>query len=314
MTAPTDREAARESRLDQSHALELAAALAGFVAEEAGISLLAIKGPVLAAQGLRPARIYADVDVWVRVAEAEQFVELLAERGWHERVPDWFSDRVRSHSVTLIHDRWPCDIDVHLRFPGFLASDDVVFDALWDARVEVEVAGRRIPATGPAGSAAILALHSLRQMWDDSKVGEYDYLLKQLADEPQTVDGLLDLAAVAGANETLAPLFRSLDVIPRSGFRATGRQVREWTNRRAHHSRTGQWISYLKQTPVRRWPRELATVLWPSPTQYLQDHPSASTARLALFRGRMARLAKGASGVGHILGERASAMIRRARD
>ncbi|WP_440708385.1 nucleotidyltransferase family protein [Herbiconiux sp. YIM B11900] len=284
--------------------MELAAALVAHVARAEGIPLLVIKGPVLAAQGLREPRNYADVDIWVPRDSAARLVVLLSARGWHERGANWFIDRVGSHSITLIHDRWPCDIDIHVRFPGFLAPDDVVFESLWRSRTALDLAGTRVMVTDPAGSAAVLALHSLRQMWDRSKAAEFEQLARRLARQPDLVRSLAALSAVVGANETLEPLFRRLGAEPPTGYTATARQLREWHDRRAHDSRTGLWIGYLKSTPMKRWPRELAAVIWPNPSQFLQDHPNSPRTRRALVWGRIRRLAKGVTALKFIARER----------
>lgn len=292
------------SRLEPAAAVELAAALACYVAEAEGIRLLIIKGPVLAMQGLREPRSYADVDVWVPGDSADRLAGLLASRGWHERDANWFIDRVGSHSITLVHDLWPIDIDIHVRFPGFLAPDDIVFESLWRTRKTLSLAGSRVTVTDPAGSAAVLALHSLRQMWDHSKAAELDQLAVRLARDPALVESLTTLSAEVGANETLAPLFRRLGTTPKPGYRPSARQLREWQDRRAHDSRTGLWIGYLKGMPAKRWPREVAAVIWPSPSQFLQDHPDSPGTRGALFWGRLRRLGKGVSALNHIARER----------
>ncbi|MCS5716767.1 nucleotidyltransferase family protein [Herbiconiux sp. CPCC 205763] len=279
----------------------MAAALSAHVAECSGIPLLLIKGPVLAEQGLRNPRGYADVDVWIPTHDSDAFVALLAKRGWHERGPNWFTDRVGSHSITLINDRWPCDIDVHFRFPGFLAPDEVVFGELWRTRSSMVLAGREVAVTGRASSAAILALHSIRQQWDRSKEYELEFLIEVVSEDDALIDEIVDVAAIGGASETLKPLFERLGATAKPGYLASDRELQEWHNRRAHRSRTGQWLGYLKSLPARKWPREFVIVVWPPTELFLQDHPGHQTTAAALFRGRVRRLLKGAAGVGHII-------------
>jgi hypothetical protein len=285
------------ARLDQTAAVELGCALAAYVADEAGIRSLLIKGHALAAQGLRTPRRYADIDVWVAPGSVETFVSLLEERGWHERGPNWVLERVGNHSVTLVNDHWPCDIDVHLRFPGFLAPDDVVFEELWRRRTTISLGGREVTTTDRAGNAAVLALHSLRQEWNSHKEVEFEHLVGLLSADDDLLSGVLDIAAVAGANETLAPLLARLGVSPRPGFQASERALREWSARRAHVSRTGRWLTYFRSVPTRRLPKEILVALWPSPELYRQDHPEVPPTRGALFRGRVRRLVNGAIGM-----------------
>ena len=61
-----------------------------------------------------------------------------------------------------IHDEWPCDLDIHYTFPGFLAPDEVVFEALWKRRATVRIAHWPVPCADFFGQATIVGLHSLR--------------------------------------------------------------------------------------------------------------------------------------------------------
>jgi hypothetical protein len=297
--------------LDQGAAVALGCALVSYVAEDAGIRSLLIKGHALAEQGLRQPRRYADVDVWIAPESVSVFVQALLARGWHERGPNWVLDRVGSHSITLVNDSWPCDVDVHLRFPGFLAPDDVVFEELWRRRTTIMVGGRQITTTDRAGNAAVLALHSIRQEWNDSREDEFEYLVDLMEKDDDLVSETLDLAAVVGANETLAPLFARLGVVPRPGFRPSSRALREWSARRAHVSRTGRWLSYFRSIPLRTWPREFVVAAWPSPQLFLQDHPEVPPTRPALFRARVRRLINGGSGMIRIVRANIAAAKRR---
>jgi hypothetical protein len=300
--------------LDQTAAVALGCGLVSYLAEDAGIRSLVIKGHALAEQGLRPPRRYADVDVWVAPESVAAFVASLRMRGWHERGPNWVLDRVGSHSITLVNDSWPCDIDVHLRFPGLLAPDDVVFDELWRRRTTVLIAGREVTTTDRAGNAAVLALHSMRQEWNSSQAGEFEHLIHLLKDDEDLVSDMLDLAAVTGANETLAPLFKRLGVTARPGYRPSSRALREWTARRAHVSRTGRWLTYFRSIPMRNWPREFIVAAWPAPDLFRQDHPEIAPTKAALFRGRVRRLVNGGVGLVRIAATKVrAAATRRAR-
>jgi hypothetical protein len=286
--------------LDQVAAVELGSALVSFVAEESGMRSLLIKGHALAEHRLREPRRYADIDVWIAPESVDEFVGSLRERGWRERGPNWVLDRVGSHSVTLINDLWPCDIDVHRRFPGFLAPDEVVFDELWRRRTTIRVGGRDVTTTDRAGNAAVLALHSMRQEWNRHRDTEFQHLVEVMSDDDELVAEVVDLAAVTGANETLQPLFARLGVVARPGFRASEHALREWSARRGHISRTGRWITYFQSIPLRRWPREMLVAAWPPEELYRQDHPEVASTKWALFRGRVRRLANGCAGLARI--------------
>ncbi|AAT89622.1 hypothetical protein Lxx18920 [Leifsonia xyli subsp. xyli str. CTCB07] len=114
-----------------SAAVPLAHALVREVAERNGIRILFVKGPVLAAQGLRAPRVSVDVDVWADPARFDDLIAALREFGWTRRAESRSWQLFITHSVTLVRSGWPCDIDVHDRFPGAFADPQLVFETLW---------------------------------------------------------------------------------------------------------------------------------------------------------------------------------------
>ncbi|CAH0213873.1 hypothetical protein SRABI76_02335 [Microbacterium oxydans] len=142
--------------------VELAYLLVARVAREHGIRVLAVKGPMAAEYGLRPSRSVADADILVEPNGFDRLHALMLERGWHPRSGREAPRFLAWHSRTLIHDSWPCDIDMHRYFPGFLAEAGEVFDALWaDRRVRGGNYGT-VLVPSRAGMAAIVALHAAR--------------------------------------------------------------------------------------------------------------------------------------------------------
>lgn len=119
--------------LSHAEAIPLAQLLTTEAAKRVGARCLLIKGATLDWHGLRPPRIPADVDLLVAPDEVEPFIDQLEEWGWYVRLGPFTDYPFPHHAVTLIHDQWPCDIDVHRRFPGFLRDPADVFDVLWGA-------------------------------------------------------------------------------------------------------------------------------------------------------------------------------------
>ncbi|MGH3331093.1 MAG: nucleotidyltransferase family protein, partial [Nocardioidaceae bacterium] len=115
------------------------------LARDEGVRVLFIKGPVVAAQGLRVPRTYVDVDVLVDPAAMRPMRDALEQAGWRAPVADTTAHIVPQHSATYAHEVWPCTIDVHDRFPGFLADPQDVFEALWARRTTANVAGLEVP-------------------------------------------------------------------------------------------------------------------------------------------------------------------------
>lgn len=152
------------ARLRRADATILAHALGAKVAEELSVRVLSIKGPAADHHALRAPRVSADADLLVDPAEFRAFCEALERRGWHERVARSTPSILELHSRTYIHPEWPCDIDVHDRFPGFFAPSEMVFQELWERREALTVGNVTIVIPSIAASAVIAALHALRNM------------------------------------------------------------------------------------------------------------------------------------------------------
>ena len=116
-------------------------------------------------------------------------------------------------------ERWPNELDLHDRFPGFFADAQDVFERLWERRKTVNVAAHDIACPDPAGQALVLALHTLRDPHDPSKAHELSSLVERVS-ATATADSLRDLAELArdlGAADTAAPF------LDRVGAPAVGR-------------------------------------------------------------------------------------------
>lgn len=148
--------------MDQDEAIRLAYALAAKAAELTGVRVLAIKGIVASHHGLRAERTAADVDVLIETDGFAAFTRQRQEWGWRSRYGGLEDFPVAGHSVTYLHEQWPCDIDAHRRYLGFLAPAPQVFDALWERRQPLSLADRLVPIADWASSVAIMALHSVR--------------------------------------------------------------------------------------------------------------------------------------------------------
>ena len=68
------------------------------------------------------------------------FVAAIEHAGWRERASTLAGSVFTTHSRTFVHRDWPCDLDVHRFFPGFLAEPETVFDELWRRHEAIEVA------------------------------------------------------------------------------------------------------------------------------------------------------------------------------
>ncbi|KYH45852.1 hypothetical protein AZH51_09200 [Branchiibius sp. NY16-3462-2] len=143
--------------------MALGHALVADVAEQLHLPALLIKGVAAVQQGLRDEDyVPGDVDVLCSPDRAPELIDALAARGWRLRPESAAHARFVTHSTTLLHPEWPCDIDVHTSFPGFFADPDVVFEALWQHRERHEIAGVGLWAPDYPAHALIVLLHGLR--------------------------------------------------------------------------------------------------------------------------------------------------------
>lgn len=279
--------------LHVAEAVPLGYALTSSVSEARCIRSLAIKGPVLEEQGLRAGHESVDIDILVDPACVGDLSVSLAELGWQERVPSTTAQIVSLHSVAVAHPRWPVEIDVHDRFPGFLADPQVVFDQLWRRRSSVSIAGQPIPCTDLVGSAAVTALHLLRD--PERRAHELDDLVERLRTvlDADQRDDLLQLAEATGASETLAPVLDALGVAA-TGSSAAQTDLLAWHVRtRSSGAHSVAWVYELSRTPARQWPQRLwrALVLTEPEIRFL--YPDEPEGWWGLTRGRVRRLAVG---------------------
>jgi hypothetical protein len=284
------------TELALSDAVPLAHALVDRVAEMHDVRVLFIKGPTATEQGLRAPRTSLDVDALVDPARRDLLAERLIELGWVDEHPYTSPTLLPMHSLTHRHSAWPCELDLHDRFPGFFASPQDVFERLWERRGSVIVAARVIPCPDPAGQTLVLALHSLRDPHAHQKAEDLASLAAVVADNA-TESSLRDLAELAhdlGAADTASPF---LDQV---GAPQIGRGTTDPGDLRSWHLRTSplnvtaiSWIHELRLLPWYRWPDYLWYAATLSEVELRLANPSLPPGRSALRRARWRRLRRG---------------------
>lgn len=286
-------------RLAIADATPLAHAYAHAVAASVGVRMLSIKGPAAEYHEVRGPHVSADADLLIDPAGFGVVVERLRAAGWRERPPMAGTEDWSEHSITLIRDGWPCDLDLHDRFPGFLEPAGDVFEALWRDRLPIEVAGRSVDIPSRDGTILIAALHALRRWPGFARGGEE---LAELhtrfgggsltADERASLDAL---ARETGCIESLDGALRDLGVTDAAGSRGDDPALRAWRTRvTAGGTGTHFWLRRLERLPWRERPRELAYIIWPDEENLRRSHPAIAPGRRALNRARVARLGRGA--------------------
>jgi hypothetical protein len=276
--------------------LDLGCAVVDRVARDLGVRVLAIKGPVAALHGLRPPRTSVDVDVLVEPARFGDVLARLQELGWRPPVRSVAPRVVALHSQGLRHVSWPCEIDLHDRFPGFLADPDDVFEALWAERVAMPVAGRTVAATGQFGSALVMVLHAQRGL----DVARHDAEVRGLVaalDARLNDDGrraLRDLAEATGCRQTAVPLLEPLGIETPPVRPQEVDLVSAWRLRTSMGStRAVPWVNAFRRTPWWRWLPVLLRGLVSSEAELRRDWPQAPSGRRGLWLARWWRLRRG---------------------
>lgn len=281
--------------LTQREALSLLPALALHVAEQCGTRLLLVKGDSYTHHGLRNERVHADIDVLLSPDDVTPFLAAMTDLGWHSRYGEYDDYPLPSHSKTLIHERWPIDIDVHRRFPGFLRDPRQVFEELWDTRSEVTLAGRRVPVTGLAASALVLALHSVRSKLDDPR---YAPELERLCEaargwDTKTRDDVRDLAIRTGCSQSLAQVLPRLGVEANLPDGADPIDLQRWaSNLERGFPSPSLWFRNFRGSPLHSWPRMLWDTIWPNEA-YLRGTRQIRPGKAALNRARRERIFRG---------------------
>ncbi|PPG42705.1 nucleotidyltransferase family protein [Pseudoclavibacter sp. RFBA6] len=299
-----------------SDGVALSTALAQHVARQHGIRMLVIKGPISADLGLRTRRHSTDVDIVVEPDRAKDLIAALGEYGWTPRPWPDFPKLLEQHSRTLIHESWPNDIDVHHYWPGFLGDPRVAFDRLWLHRIQVQVAGHPIEAPDLAGSALVLALHSLREEGqvsvDSRQMTEYAELVEALktmegADSEFVSDSRISaslteqiLQDAVGTDSTqtarrfLIDLGHDVPLVPNS---TASEALRLWRlNAKAEHAMTG-WMLKLQRAPLLEKPSIAARAFFPARADLEAIDPDLRNGVITLRQAWWRRVSRGMHGL-----------------
>ncbi|ALO67776.1 hypothetical protein AS189_16435 [Arthrobacter alpinus] len=231
------------SELRLSEAVPLGTAFLQELCRNNGIPALFLKGPAATILGFRPGQPSTDIDVLVRKKDKDKAVALLGTMGWNLRGEGW-EEFYSSHSVTLFHSQWPCDIDIHYRFPG-MSSTAHAFDVLYSERQSVPLGGRDIDVPGPLGSVCFQALHALRNPWISSQKFNFTFLVNE-APAP-AFDSLLAFSQEIDALAAMKPYFTAVYTMPDSF--AWPRPSREWLARTTAKTRGSIRLMELIDAP-----------------------------------------------------------------
>ncbi|MDO5699855.1 MAG: nucleotidyltransferase family protein [Bowdeniella nasicola] len=140
--------------------LRLAHATVQYIAQEAGIDLLHIKGYSVSPGLYRPQRASSDVDVLVRPGSEDALVSALLTHGW--RLETTFdTGSLFRHAAALWDDRFG-HLDVHRSFPGITISAEAAFATLWDRAQSRSICHVECRTLNRIDHATLITLHAGR--------------------------------------------------------------------------------------------------------------------------------------------------------
>ena len=272
-------------------ATELAHALATRVAETNLIRVVFIKGPIANEHQLREAKESGDVDIMVDPSRIDDYIRLLTQAGWRERPTSFAQRRFASHSRSFLHPSWPCDIDVHLTFPGFLAAPQDCFEALWARHVSMTVASRPIPAADLLSSILVSALHGLRSPESEAHRVELQTLVARCEGRlhEQELRELTALAMELGAVEPARP-FLELIGVEMPSTPAPAQALAQWRLQSHQANRSGSWLAEIHAAPLRSKPGLVLRALFPSRSDLEIEQPMLGGSASSLWLARIRRL------------------------
>jgi hypothetical protein len=291
--------------LQQHEAVLLAHALVARLADGAGARVLFIKGPTAVALGVRPDRPSTDVDVLVEPPAFESLCVALESAGWVLRAPigslRHAGDLAFDHSAHYIHRDWPCDLDVHYNFPGFLAPAQQVFDALWERRTTVEVAGQDVPTPDAVGQALVVGLLALRDPRRPQSLDDLEHVAGAIEGAPgdDSVTAVAELARATGSAQTAEPLLTRLGVPAEpTGHAELTAQLVAWRRRQEFSEAAGSlWLIAFSEAPWHRRPGILLRAAFPPREALLSSHLAAGASRSQVARLHLRRLRRGVAGL-----------------
>lgn len=280
-------------RLEHSAAVLFVHAVVVEAARRANVDVLVVKGLAADYHRLRKPTVSADVDVLCPPASLAAFESALSDFGWHPRSVSRLYAATANHAETWVHDAWPCDIDLHSRFPGIHAEPQRAFDILWRDRAETMALQTVVPIPSYDASALIMALHGIRSKGAEaSRAAELAVVRRLLTADPALRRGIarlcveLEVSWPAVSGERAEP-GRSTDSSAIASRQSWDRRVL------GGGSPTAYGLDYMLTVPWRQRPRVLLALLWPTAEELRLNYPEVGPSRRAVHQARLARLLRG---------------------
>lgn len=278
-----------------NEAVELGHALLQSIADENEIRILVLKGAPLHRYGLRTTRASSDVDLLVEPRRFAEFCDAAIASGWVERPAVLIGSLTTLHSRAFVRDGWPCDIDLHSYYPGFLADPGTVFESLWRRRVRMDFAHRQCDVPDRVSSILVLALHSLRGARIQPRhAQELDELVHARLTDHERADAAA-LALETGCAATLESVLPRLGIhVQAPAHELTSPELRVWRERVTAGSHGAYfWLSALRTAPLDAKARIAWRSVWPTRRDLIVARPDTVDTVVGRTRARVARWGRG---------------------
>lgn len=277
-------------RISTSEAIPLAYALCARLAEDLGVRILAIKGPILAHHGLRDPKVSADVDMLLHPDDLDAYSAAMDDIGWAPASVGDVPKILANHSVDLLNEHWPIGIDLHFYFPGFLAPAGEVFEELWGRRETLTFAGHDVFVTDLSSSAAVAALHHLRAFYRPANQSAFSRLVEKsrtVFSDAGAAEDLVACAQATGSVRSLEPFFDELGLAAEPTHAAENTEYDTWMRGTTAHPDLALWQT-LRELPPWKWPGFLWYLVMLRPDE-LRAHHGDRTHTTPLWRLRVQR-------------------------
>ena len=233
-----------------------------------------------------------DVDLLVDPIHFTVIRETFERLQWHGTDLEPQARGIPPHSLALRHPGWPCEIDLHWRFPGFFLDAQEVFEYLWGRRDTATIAHTLVPVPDRPSQAVIVATHALRSPTAHTSRADLDFLASRFNGQSSERKAAFSAVACAvGADLPLRPFLQRLGV---ALARPSQLNPVDWETWQVHtgvgHALGVSWLLELKRASLREWPRILARALW-IPEEVLRTRmPSTGPRRRDVLAARFQRM------------------------
>ncbi len=233
-----------EELLPRQSASELAHAILQRECDRLGVDVLFLKGAGAHIQGLRPPKQSSDVDILLAPKDRDRLLAFLRSTGWSQR-PVGHVGVALDHAVTLYHPRWPIDIDIHRRIPGFGVPAEEAFEALHRRSVEVTLAHWSVTIPHRVDHALLLALNTVRSPWEHQADSILAYLSDSMSDTELTELGIRIKEMCCGPEMAPFTAEYSRGLIPTD----TSAPSREWMLYQRQDHPAVLWLDAIQRAP-----------------------------------------------------------------